>query len=100
MNPIKPDHYRKGEIDLFEAAYRTRPFPEVRAIMEFTAERYFKRDKNNRLEDIDKGNYVMQRLREYEVLERNKEQADHFFVNNEPVLPDDPTYMPMPPLKE
>lgn len=96
MNPIKPEHYNKGEIDLFEAAYRTRPFNEVRAIMEFTAERYFKRDKNNRLEDIDKGIYVMQRLREYEALELNKEQADQFFVNNEPVLPDDQTYMPMP----
>ena len=72
MNPIKPDHYRKGEIDLFEAAYRTRPFNEVRAIMEFTAERYFKRDKNNRLEDIDKGIYVMQRLREYEEKEAER----------------------------
>lgn len=72
MNPIEPEHYNKGEIDLFEAAYRTRPFSEVRAIMEFTAERYFKRDKQNRIEDIDKGIYVMRRLREYEALELEK----------------------------
>ncbi len=72
MNAIEPEHYNKGEIDLFEAAYRTRPFNEVRAIMEFIAERYFKRDKNNRLEDIDKGIYVMQRLREYEEKEAVK----------------------------
>lgn len=72
MNPIKPSHYRKGDIDLFESAYRTRPFSEVRAIMEFTAERYFKRDKQNRIEDIDKGIYVMQRLRAYEGLELEK----------------------------
>ena len=74
MNPIKPEHYNKGETDLFEAAYRTRPFSEVRAIMEFTAERYFKRYKQNRLEDIDKGIYVMQRLREYEVLHAKEAQ--------------------------
>ena len=72
FDPIEPEHYNKGEIDLFEAAYRTRPFTEVRAILEFTAERYFKRDKQNRIEDIDKGIYVMRRLRAYEVLESEK----------------------------
>ena len=72
MNPIEPEHYNKGEIDLFEAAYRTRPFSEVRAIMEFTAERYFKRDKQNRIEDIDKAIYTLQRLRVYEGLELEK----------------------------
>ena len=66
MNPIQPEHYRKGEVDLFEAAYRTRPFSEARAIMEFMAERCFERDKNNRLEDLDKAIYTLQRLREYE----------------------------------
>ena len=63
---IKPDHYRKGEIDLYESWYRTRPFAEFRAIMEAIAERYMKRDKNNRLEDLDKAIYTLQRLREYE----------------------------------
>ncbi len=96
MNPIQPEHYNKGEIDLYESAYRTRPFNETRAILEFVAERYMKRDKFNRLEDIDKAIYTLKRLRKYEVKELNKEQADQFFVNNEPVLPDDQTYMPMP----
>ena len=69
MNPIKPDHYRKGEIDLYESWYLTRPFSEFRAIMEAIAERYMKRDKVNRLEDLDKAIYTLQRLREYEVKE-------------------------------
>ena len=65
-NPIEPTHYRKGEIDLYESWYRTRPFSEFRAIMESIAERYMKRDKVNRLEDLDKAIYTLQRLREYE----------------------------------
>lgn len=65
-NPIQPPHYRKGEIDLYESWYRTRPFAEFRAIMESIAERYMKRDKLNRLEDLDKAIYTLQRLREYE----------------------------------
>jgi len=68
FNPIEPEHYNKGEIDLYESAYRTRPFNETRAILEFVAERYMKRDKFNRLEDIDKSIYTLKRLREYEVL--------------------------------
>lgn len=65
-NPIKPDHYNKGEVDLFESWYRTRPFNEFRAIMESIAERYMKRDKENRVQDIDKAIYTLQRLKEYE----------------------------------
>ena len=72
MNPILPEHYRKGEIDLYESAYRTRPFNETRAILEFVAERYMKRDKLNRLEDIDKAIYTLQRLREYEEKEAER----------------------------
>ena len=68
-DPIQPDHYRKGEMDLYESWYRTRPFTEFRAIMEAIAERYMKRDKLNRLEDLDKAIYTLQRLREYEVKE-------------------------------
>ena len=71
MNPIQPTHYRKGEIDLYESWYRTRPFSEFRAIMESIAERYMKRDKINRLEDLDKAIYTLQRLREYEGKEAN-----------------------------
>ena len=66
FDPIQPSHYRKGEIDLYESWYRTRPFTEFRAIMEAIAERYMKRDKNDRIEDLDKSIYTLQRLREYE----------------------------------
>ena len=69
-DPIKPDHYNKGEIDLFESWYRTRPFNEFRAIMESIAERYMKRDKEDRVQDLDKAIYTLTRLKEYE--EQNK----------------------------
>ena len=64
---IKPDHYRKGDIDLYEAWYRTYPFNEYRAIMQAVAERYMRRDKNNRAEDLDKAIYTLQRLKEKEI---------------------------------
>lgn len=70
---IKPSHYNKGDIDLFEAAYLTRPFNEVRAILEFTAERYIKRDKNDRVEDISKAIETLRRLKEYEEREREND---------------------------
>ena len=60
---IRPPHYRKGEIDLYESWYRTRPFSEFRAIMEAIAERYMKRDKSNRLEDIDIDPYDLMTLK-------------------------------------
>ena len=66
LDPIQPSHYRKVEMDLYESWYRTRPFAEFRTIMEAIAERCMKRDKNNRLEDLDKAIYTLQRLREYE----------------------------------
>lgn len=72
FDPIEPEHYNKGEIDLYESWYLTRPFNEFRAILESIAERYMKRDKSNRLEDIDKGIYTLKRLREYEALELEK----------------------------
>ena len=70
LDSIQPSHYRKGEIDLYESWYRTRPFAEFRAIMEAIAERYMKRDKNDRLEDLDKAIYTLQRLREYEEMKK------------------------------
>ena len=69
---IKPEHYRKGEIDLFESWYRTRPFSEFRAIMESVAERYMKRDKEDRILDIDKAMETLTRLKEYEERESEK----------------------------
>ena len=68
-DPIKPAHYRKGEIDLYESWYRTRPFHEFRAIMEAIAERYMKRDKDNRIQDLDKAIYTLSRLKEYDEME-------------------------------
>lgn len=64
---IKPDHYRTGEVDLYEAWYRTYPFNEYRAIMQAVAERYMRRDKNDRIEDINKAIYTLERLKEKEV---------------------------------
>ena len=69
-DPIKPSHYRKGEIDLYESWYRTYPFNEFRAIMSAIAERYMKRDKDNRIQDLDKAIYSLTRLKEYEELEQ------------------------------
>ena len=63
---IQPAHYNKGEIDLFESWYRTRPFNEFRAIMESIAERYMKRDKEDRVQDLNKAIYTLERLKEYE----------------------------------
>lgn len=67
LDSIKPKHYRKGMDDLFESWYRTRPFNEYRAIMESIAERYMKRAKDNRMEDLDKAIYTLERLKEKEL---------------------------------
>ena len=64
---IKPDHYRKGEIDLFENWYRTYPFNEYRAIMQAHAEKYLRRVKNDRVEDLGKAIYTLERLKEKEI---------------------------------
>ena len=64
---IRPEHYRTGEIDLYEAWYRTYPFNEYRAIMQAVAERYMRRDKIDRVEDIDKAIYTLERLKEKEI---------------------------------
>lgn len=69
---IKPKHYNKGEIDLYESWYLTRPFNEFRAVMESIAERYMKRDKIDRIEDLDKCIETLTRLRAYEL--RHKEE--------------------------
>ena len=75
-DPIKPSHYRKGEIDLYESWYRTYPFNEFRAGMQMIAERYMKRDKDNRIQDLDKAIYTLSRLKEYEEFEKSDiEQA-------------------------
>ena len=48
---IRPDHYRKGEIDLYEAFSQIFPHNEYRAGMQMIAMRYMFRDKIDRVED-------------------------------------------------
>ncbi|WP_314197422.1 DUF3310 domain-containing protein [Abiotrophia defectiva] len=69
---IKPGHYNQGDMDLFEIFYHQYPFNEFRTGMRMIAARYYHRypDKNG-MEDYDKGDEVMRRLREYEEREAN-----------------------------
>ena len=73
ISAIEPAHYRKGDIDLYESWYRTYPLNEFRAGMQMIAERYIKRDKNDRVEDLSKAIYTLERLRKYEEEERENE---------------------------
>lgn len=75
-NAIEPEHYRKGQIDLIESWYRLFPFNEFKTGMIMYAQRYFMRKKVNRIEDMEKGLYVMQRLKEYELKELEKEMKN------------------------
>ena len=69
---IQPGHYNQGDMDLFELFYHQYPFNEFRTGMRMIAARYYHRypDKNG-LQDYDKGDEVMRRLREYEEREAN-----------------------------
>jgi len=71
-NVIQPEHYNQGDMDLFEIFYHQYPFNEFRTGMRMIAARYYHRypDKNG-LEDYNKGDEVMRRLREYEERETN-----------------------------
>ena len=71
-NVIQPGHYNQGDMDLFEIFYHQYPFNEFRTGMRMIAARYYHRypDKNG-LQDYDKGDEVMRRLREYEEREGN-----------------------------
>ena len=64
---IKPDHYRKGEIDLYEAFSQIFPHNEYRAGMQMIAMRYMFRDKVDRVEDLGKAIYTLERLKEKEI---------------------------------
>ena len=64
---IKPDHYRKGEIDLYEAFSQIFPHNEYRAGMQMIAMRYMFRDKIDRVEDLKKAIYSLERLKEKEI---------------------------------
>lgn len=67
MNNIEPEHYRTGEVDLFESWYLTYPFEVFRGIMESHIDKYIRRDKFDRVEDLEKAIYVLNRLKEYEL---------------------------------
>ena len=64
---IKPDHYRTGEIDLYEAFSQIFPHNEYRAGMQMIAMRYMFRDKIDRVEDLGKAIYTLERLKEKEI---------------------------------
>ena len=64
---IKPEHYRTGEIDLYEAFSQIFPHNEYRAGMQMIAMRYMFRDKVDRVEDLNKSIYTLERLKEKEI---------------------------------
>ena len=76
-DPIKPSHYKTGDKDLFDELYdrlyhNKKMFTgrEVFIIvMKFVAERYTRRYPNKNAEDLSKGIYTLERLKEYEELE-------------------------------
>lgn len=72
-DPVQPNHYRQGSVDLFETWYLTYPFNEFRAIMKSHIAKYLHRyqDKNG-TEDLDKASYCIKRLREYEEREQHE----------------------------
>jgi len=71
---IKPEHYRKGEIDLYEAFSQIFPHNEYRAGMQMIAMRYMFRDKIDRVEDIDKAMETLNRWKEKEIEHRGKQE--------------------------
>ena len=80
---IKPEHYRKGEIDLYEAFSQIFPHNEYRAGMQMIAMRYMFRDKNDRVEDLNKAMETLERLREKEIehAEKNTKTPEEALVD-------------------
>ena len=62
---IKPEHYRTGDIDLYEEWYRTYPFNEYRAIMQAVAERH-----------MQKAIHTLERLREKGIEYKEKQEKE------------------------
>lgn len=75
MNAIEPDHYRKGQTDLFESWYQTYPFNEFCSMMESHADKYIKRHryKGDPLENLEKAIYTLTRLKKYHELEQKSQ---------------------------
>ena len=67
-NVTKPSHYQdKNGKDLYQKWYEEHDIQTFRAIMRAIAERYTSRyEKKNGIEDLKKGIYTLERLREYE----------------------------------
>lgn len=71
-DPIRPAHYRNGEMDRFEVWYRTLPFNEFRAAMKCVIDRYVSRyDRKDGRKDLRKAIETIKRLDEYEEREGN-----------------------------
>ena len=71
---IKPEHYRTGEIDLYEAFSQIFPHNEYRAGMQMIAMRYMFRDKIDRVEDLNKAMETLERLKEKEIEHLEKQE--------------------------
>ena len=78
---IRPDHYRKGEIDLYEAFSQIFPHNEYRAGMQMIAMRYMFRDKNDRVEDLNKSIYSLERLKEKEIEYKEAQEKEKALEN-------------------
>lgn len=61
-----PKHYNKGEIDLIEAWSRLYPENEFRAGMQMMTMRYLFRDKDNKIQDLNKAKEFIERQIEFE----------------------------------
>ena len=79
-DPIKPSHYKTGDKDLFDELY-DRLYHSKKMfigrevfiiVMKFVAERYTRRYPNKNAEDLSKGIYTLERLKEYEEIENEK----------------------------
>ena len=69
-NPVKPNHYRKGKIDLIESWYLRYPFNEFRTAMKTHIDKYISRyEMKNGFQDLEKAEEFKRRLEEYERLE-------------------------------
>lgn len=77
-DPIKPSHYKTGDKDLFDELY-DRLYHSKKmftgrevfiVVIKFVAERYIRRYPNKNEEDLQKGIYTLERLKEYEELQK------------------------------
>ena len=66
-NAIKPNHYQTGTIDVIESLYQTLPLEQFRGFMKGNVVKYIARYENkNGVEDLEKAEEYIRRLKEYE----------------------------------